>query len=581
MVTDAVLASALASATRRWLRHAPPPGQSNQAGITEPMTNQRTPVPFRVRGAWVVALIVLAGCGVKEPETKGGPLVSRRLSEEQYRTSIADIFGPDIKIGGRFEPEIRANGLLAVGQSKVTISPTALEQFEKMALSIADQVVSESRRKSLACSPSDARAPDDACAARIIQSYGTRLYRRPLADGELAQKTALAKSVTASSSDFYIGLKYALGSLLVSPRFLFRHEVAEAKDGAFQLDGYSKASRISFFLWNAPPDQELLDAAQNGELDTARGRDRQVERLIASPRFEHGVRTFFSDFMAFDDFDLLAKDAVIYPKFSPRVTADAREQTMRTIINQVLTQQGDYRDIFTTRKTEMTRNLGMVYRIPVAEDGWQPYEFPEGDPRAGVLSQISFLALHSHPGRSSPTLRGKAVRELVLCQAVPPPPPDVNFDAFQDISDPNYKTARQRLKPHETQKACAACHKITDPIGLAFENFDSLGQHRTHENGALIDPSGVLDEKPFRDARSLAEVMRNHPAVPSCLVQSLYKYGSGRVVGRGERPWMTWLEEEFASSGYKIPQIMRSIVLSEGFYAVTATNQQMVAEVSK
>ena len=99
--------------------------------------------------------------------------------------------------------------------------------------------------------------------------------------------------------------------------------------------------------------------------------ERQVERLIASPRFEHGVRAFFSDFMAFDDFDVLAKDPVIYPKFSPRVTADAREQTMRTIINQVLAQQGDYRDIFTTRKTEMTRNLGMVYRIPVAEDGWQ------------------------------------------------------------------------------------------------------------------------------------------------------------------------------------------------------------------
>lgn len=544
------------------------------------MTNPRKPVPFRVSGALLAAL-ALAGCGVSEPETKGGPLVSRRISEEQYRTSIADIFGSDIKIGGRFEPEIRANGLLAVGQSKVTISPTAVEQFEKMALSIADQAVSEPRRKSLACAPADVHAPDDACAAKVVQHYGTLLYRRPLADGELAQKTALAKAVTASSGDFYVGLKYALGSLLVSPRFLFRHEVAKAQDGAFRLDGYSKASRISFFLWNAPPDQVLLDAAGKGELDSAEGLERQVERLIASPRFEHGVRAFFSDFMAFDDFDVLAKDPVIYPKFSPRVTADAREQTMRTIINQVLAQDGDYREIFTTRKTEMTRNLGMVYRIPVAEDGWQPYEFPEGDPRAGILSQVSFLALHSHPGRSSPTLRGKAVRELMLCQAVPPPPPNVNFDVFQDISNPKYKTARQRLKPHETQKACASCHKITDPIGLAFENFDSMGSYRTHENGGLIDPSGVLDEKPFEDARSLGEVMRNHPAVPSCLVQSLYKYGTGRAVGRGEKPWLTWLEEEFASSGYKIPQIMRSIVLSDGFYAVTATSQQMVAGVTK
>jgi hypothetical protein len=131
--------------------------------------------------------------------------------------------------------------------------------------------------------------------------------------------------------------------------------------------------------------------------------------------------------------------------------------------------------------------LASVYEVPlVAPAGnWAPYEFPDGDPRAGIVSQVAFVALHSHPGRSSPTLRGKAVREVLLCQKVPTPPANVNFTLVQDTKNPQYKTARARLHAHATDATCAGCHKIMDPIGLGLEAFDSGGSLRSSENGEV------------------------------------------------------------------------------------------------
>ena len=185
---------------------------------------------------------------------------------------------------------------------------------------------------------------------------------------------------------------------------------------------------------------------------------------------------------------------MIFEKFSLKVANDAREQTLRTISDLLLAQRGDYRDLFTTRKTFLTRSLGMVYRVPVtSRDGWESHEFAKDDPRAGLLTQIAFTALHSHPGRSSATLRGKAIRELLLCQKVPAPPNNVDFKLVQDTASTEYRTARDRLTAHSNNETCAGCHKIIDPLGLALENFDGIGGFRARENDAAIDPSGTLD----------------------------------------------------------------------------------------
>jgi hypothetical protein len=363
--------------------------------------------------------------------------------------------------------------------------------------------------------------------------------------------------------------------LLESPKFLFRAETAVADPdhpGQYRMDAYAKASQLSFFLWNAAPDPELLEAAANGSLDTEKGLAQQVDRMVASPRLQAGVRAFFTDMLGFDEFETLAKDSMIFPKFSSRVARDAQEQTLRTIVGLTVVDKGDYRDIFTTRKTVLTPLLASVYGVPlVAPDGgWAPFTFPDGDSRAGIVSQVSFVALHSHPGRSSPTLRGKAVREVLLCQKVPNPPANVNFTLVENTKNPQYKTARARLGAHATEATCAGCHKIMDPIGLGLEDFDSGGSFRTAENGVAIDTSGELDGMKFSDAGGLAKAIHDDKAAPACLVNRMYEYGVGRVPAKSEAEWMGGLQKDFQAANYRLPDLMRKIATSDAFYRVAA-----------
>jgi hypothetical protein len=524
-------------------------------------------------GAWDLLL-----SGSREPDSSGGPLAVRRLTQEQYRQTIAEFFGSDIKVGGRFEPDVRPeNGLIADGTSRVAVTPAGFEQYDVLARSIADQVVDKNHRDALIpCKPISSKTPDDSCAGHFLSQIGRLLFRRPLTDDELKTEVEVAHAGAERLNNFYGGLGQSLAGLLDDPNFLFRVEAVNAD--THRLDAYSKASRLSFLLWNATPDDELLAAADRGDLDTRKGLARQADRLLASPRIEAGVRAFFSDMLDFETFHDLQKEQSLYPKFSLQAQQDAQEQTLRTIVDLLVTNHGDYRDLFTTRKTFITRALGPIYDVPVTDvTGWQSYEFPEGDPRTGILTQLSFVALHSHPGRSSPTLRGKAVRELLLCERVPAPPNNVDFSVVENTDNPKFRTARDRLTAHRANPTCAGCHAIMDPIGLALEDFDTAGEYRTTENGAPIDASGKLNEVAFKDAAGLGQVLHDDPAVTSCLVRRVYEYGVGRTPEKGEAVWLNDLTRQFSDDGYRIPELLRRIAVSDGFYRVTPSADPLPA----
>jgi hypothetical protein len=183
---------------------------------------------------------------------------------------------------------------------------------------------------------------------------------------------------------------------------------------------------------------------------------------------------------------------------------------------------------------------------------------------------MSFVALHSHPGRSSPTLRGKALREVILCQKVPDPPGNVNFNIVQDTTNPLYKTVRQRLTAHRTEATCAGCHKLMDPVGLGMENFDAIGGYRAAENGAAIDPSGEIDGVTFKDAAGLGRAVHDHPAAPACLVDRLYAYAVGRTAAKSEADWLrSELQKSVAADGYRLMPLMRRIATSDAFFRVS------------
>jgi hypothetical protein len=520
----------------------------------------------------LAAVLAVAGCssdsGTSEPENSASLLRVRLMTGQQYSNTIAQIFGVDIanSVAPPLPPLARTDGLLASGAAFVGVTSDQIQQIQQTAATVAAKVVDEYHREFLvSCKPESAEKADAACAAEFLKETGRLLYRRPLGETKVAELIDIAGAAADQTEDFYAGLALALEAILISPEVMFIVDTAEPdpdRPGEKRLDAYSLASRLSFFLWNSAPDDELLRAAERGELQTREGLDRAVTRMLASSRLEDGLRAFFDDMMAFDEFASLAKDPVVYPMVTGATLADAREQTLRTVIDHVITREADYRDLFTTRNTFMSMNLAAVYGTPTT-NGWVPFEFPEDGVRHGLLTQVSFLAAHSHAVRSSPTVRGKAMRELFLCQKVP----DVDFSALEDAGD--LATARDRLKIHNTNPSCAGCHLITDPMGLALENFDGAGGYRETENGAPLDISGELDGALYDTVAGLADAMRNHPKLPYCLVNRIYAYGTGGPVSlRYDRAILDHFTERFAGQGYKVPDLLREIALSHAFSRV-------------
>jgi hypothetical protein len=541
---------------------------AQQGDTVQPRLNWR-----QLSGPFVVAALALCSCGrITEPPSNGSPARLRLLTQDQYTNTVQSLFGPDIKITAQFPPVRRTEGLLAVGAASVGVTPASVEQFQQIASAVASQVVDEVHRNSLIpCKPKSPAAADAACATEFLGSVGRLLHRRMLSDAEVAQLADQAGKISDQSKDFYYGLSLTLAAMLFDPEVLFVYDRSEPdpeRPGHRRLTSYSLATRLSLLLWNSAPDNALLAAAERGDLYNKDDRAHIVDSMMASPRFEAGVRAFFDDMLGFDEFDTLVKDPTIYAAFTKNAALDAREQTLRTIVDQLVTKRKDYRDLFTSRDTFLTPTLAIVYGVRSPGAGWSEYEFPENSPRAGLLTQLAFLTVHSQPGRSSSTRRGRALREEFLCQKIPDPPPGVDFSAVEDPKSP-LKTARERLTFHRKMAACAGCHALMDPVGLTLENFDGGGQYRNTERGAPIDSSGTLDNRAFVAGTGLGQAIHDDPALTSCLVKRTYDYATGGPDTRDSKPVLAFLEKRFAAQSYTFPALLKAIANSTAFSDVS------------
>jgi hypothetical protein len=530
--------------------------------------------------ALAIGAVVLVAVGIvvfdfvrksSAPEFTAGPPRVRLISQAQYASVVRDLFGSDIAVPARFPVVRQEFGLRALGSMTAEVTPGGFEQFYDAAREVSSQVLDASRRMTtVPCTPADTREPNPKCAEAFVKGVGRILYRRQLAADEITQLVGLATEGAKASRDFYDGLGNSLTALLVSPKFLLIGDTVrpDVKGSSVELDAHSKATRLSLFLWNSFPDDELLTAVEQGDLDTERGYLRQVERMFASPRLESGVRTFFDDMLAWQDLDVLSKDSSRYPFFSKEAAAAFKEQTLRTIVDHTVAQDRDYRDLFTTTRTFINGSLSPLYEMPVPSGtDWAAVE-ADAEQRVGILSQPSFLALYAHPARSSATRRGRGLREVFLCQKVPDPPPDVDFSLLEDAGH-KFATARERVDFHLQNAACAGCHKVTDPIGLALENFDGEGRYRATEGGHPIDGSGTLDGRKFTNLMELGQAVRDAPALTTCLTNKLAAYGFGLELRGPNAPMLRHLVTEFAEDGYRLKPLMKDIASNPMFYTVS------------
>lgn len=497
---------------------------------------------------------------------------AQRLTSAQYGNAIRDIFGKDaagkdINVPTAIEVDSILDGFVAIGASVSTISPGGVEKYEKASFAIAQQVTADATRKALVLKCKPTGLDDAGCAKETVTRLGRHVFRRPLTENENTRITKIFIDASAALGGFDRGLEYAIVAMLQSPHFLYRPQVGEndpAHAGQLRYSSLEMASRLSFFLWNSVPDEELLTAAEKGSLVNDEGIAAQIDRMLASPRAHEGLRAFVTDWLKLRALDNLTKDPTLFTYFSPELGPAAREETLRLFEHIVFELDTDFREIMTTRQTFVNAKLASMYAIPSpADEGFSLVEFPADSIRAGLLGHASILALHSHPRSTSSTLRGKFMRESLLCDVIPPPPANVNT-GLPDAS-PDARTLRERMQPHLTDPVCKSCHVFMDPIGLALENFDGIGRYRAKELDAVIDASGDLDGIPFKNARSLAKAIHDSNKFAPCFVRKVFSYATAFRPTEADRATLDTLAWDFRASGYRVRELMKLVALSPAF----------------
>ncbi len=490
-----------------------------------------------------------------EPAVTPGAASLRRLTRPQYEASLADVFGPGLVLPPYLEPDVELEGLYSVGAGLAALSPYGVEQYESAAFLVAQQVLgTPSFRQALPCDPAVA-----GCDREVVSTLGRRLWRRTLTADELDGVVAIAEVAAEELDDPDAGVEFALAALLQSPYFLYRVELADG--GAF--DGPSLASRMSFLLWGGPPDDELLDLAESGALADPDTRAAQVERMTADPRAARGIRAMFHEILGLQGLASLNKDPTVYVHASPEIGPAAREETL-ALVERLWADERDFRDLVTDRTTSVDRTLAALYEVPApSREGFGEVTLPPDAPRAGLLGQVSFLALQAHPVSTSVTRRGMYVRGRLLCQDIPAPPADV--DTSIPASTPDTPTMRDRVALHLESPVCASCHRLSDPIGLALEHFDGIGRYRPDDQGYEIDASGELDGTAFDGLGGLAWAVHEHPDFSRCLVKETVAYAQGHPLEEGEEELVRWLDEGFADRGFVLRDLITDLVTTDTF----------------
>ena len=494
---------------------------------------------------------------------------NRRLTEVQYRNTVASLFGPGLALPAKLDPIDPVEGLEAMGAALSTYSPLGVERLETAAMQIAEQVIGD---PDLYGALLPCEADDDfssTCVRDSLAQLGLEAWRRPLETSEIDALLDIGEQGQAALSSFDDGMQFVLTALLMSPHFLYRVELGEADpDGGWRYTAWEMASRLSYFLWNTMPDAALLDAAESGALLSG-GLEDEVDRMLDDPRAREGARALFTDLYDLDLLDDLTKDPLIFHHMSDDLGASAREETLAALERIIFEEDSDFTDLLTSREIWIDRRLAAIYGVPAPSmDGFGWTTLPADGTRRGLLGQVSFLALYAHPVSTSVTLRGIFVRERLLCQSIPDPPADVN-PAIPEASE-EAPTMRERVQRHLEDPSCANCHEITDYIGLGLENFDGIGRWRTRDNEVVIDASGQLDGEPFEDSWELGGTLAKHTHLVPCLVESAWRYASGRSIAYGESDLLDWHTRGFEDAERRVLFLMRDISSSPAFRRMEA-----------
>jgi hypothetical protein len=478
-----------------------------------------------------------------------GQMPLRRLGKHELENTLRDLL-PALPADLAASADLPAdNGIELAFAIPGTVSDLEVNRFMELAESAIEALGASLPGASFDCAGAD----ETSCARAFVESFGKRAFRRPLDSAEVDDLMALYDTLRTDADmlyDFQGALAVLVEAMLQSPGFLYRWErglQAPQLDGELiKLDHYEVASRLSYYLWNSMPDDALFAAADAGALATPDQVAEQAARLLADARADDALGDFVMQWLELGYLPALVKDTNVYPEFTPELRASMQAETLAFTRDVVRGAEPTLTSLLTANYSYADGALASYYGLTPDESGRVDLS---GSSRLGILTQASLLSVKGNSYRTSPVRRGKFVLNRLLCESVPPPPPDV----VPDLPPPDPSlTQREQMAAHRENPACAGCHTKMDALGFAFEYFDGAGKVRADDLGHPIDASGTasLDgaDVSFSNATELVMALAASPTVHQCFARQWLRYAIDRFEQDADGAAVSYLGTKFEES---------------------------------
>jgi hypothetical protein len=500
------------------------------------------------------------------PSVAPAPL--RRLSHWEYQQTLAALVG-GVGVAAPVLVRDPSEHGFENRASLLNPSPLLVEQYGAVAEEVGVKVAG--RTAAVApCTPASA-AEERSCGERFVESFGARVFRRPLTAEEKADYVAFFEQERAAS-DWKGAVQLTTEVLLQAPQLLYRLELGEpaspGEPDRIALGAHEVATRLSYLVTGGPPDQALADAAGRGELARPEQREQQARRLLGGARAGAMMVEFHRQWLDFDRLEREPKDAVRYPGYDEALRRSIREESDR-LVQRVLW-QGDGRlaTFLTSNQAEVDAPLARLYGAPAPASGWGEVALDPAQ-RAGWLTRANFLASRAHQLEGSPPLRSVFVLERLLCLPPPEPPADANLAEPRASAGSMPLTNRELFQARIAPPTCQACHSQIDTIGYGLEHYDAIGAYRTVDSGRPVDARGEIKgtdvDGPFTGGVELSRRLADSKAVQICAARSWFQFAVGRTLGAEDECRLGKLGAVLADSGGDVRELLVALVKSPEF----------------
>jgi hypothetical protein len=509
-----------------------------------------------------------SGGGVGPQAAPPGFKSIHRLNNSEYNATVGDVLKSKLTPANGSWRVYELNGFDNVADVQL-VDIDQYQRYFDASGTLADEALANAdfRTKFMTCTTSD-----DACVKGIINNLGLHLFRRPLADSEVANYKTVYAAAQGQGENHDGSIKHVLRALLSSSEFLYRMEFDPNPASAERhpLSGYELATRLSYFLWSSAPDDTLLAAAADNSISTDAVIKTSVDRLLKDGKAPRFVENFYGQWLGARRVAEHAVAPDVYKAWTPDL-ADALAQEMYAYFADFLNNDRSWLEFLTADQNFVNAPLATLYGFQApAQSGGLTKVTNTTDARVGFLGLGGFLAQSSLDRRTSPTLRGRWIMINLLCTHPPSPPQNVpKIEAAAGTTDLSKGNVRAVLEKHRTDPNCANCHKLFDPYGLPLEQFDGIGAFRsTYADGSAIDPSTTtIDGTNLKGLGELATSLSADPRFKQCVADNMLGYGLGRIISEADRPALDDIQKTW-NNGTDVPTLRRliqAIVLAPSF----------------